>query len=103
MDYDQLTQFPQKTLDLIYQFLDLPVFDHDFNQVEYEESEFDQTLGIKGLHSVKKKVEFKPRRSILPPDLFAKYQDMDFWQDNNGTSANIIAPAKQQSIGTSKD
>ena len=103
VDYDLLTQFPQKTLDLIYQFLDLPVFDHDFNQVEYEESEFDQTLGIKGLHSVKKKVEFKPRRSILPPDLFAKYQDMDFWQDNNGTSANIIAPAKQQSIGTSKD
>lgn len=91
VDYDLLTQFPQKTLNLIYQFLDLPVFDHDFNQVEYEESEFDQSVGVKGLHSVKKKVEFKSRRSILPPDLFAKYQDMDFWQDNTGTAANIIA------------
>lgn len=94
VDYDLLTQFPQKTLDLIYQFLNLPVFDHDFNQVEYEESEFDQNVGVKGLHSVNKKVEFKPRRSILPPDLFAKYQDMDFWQDSTGTAANIIAPKK---------
>lgn len=96
VDYDLLTQFPQKTLNLIYQFLDLPVFDHDFNQVEYEESEFDQNVGVKGLHSVKKKVEFKSRRSILPPDLFAKYQDMDFWQDSMGTAANIIAPKKNR-------
>lgn len=94
VDYDILTQHPQKTLKLIYQFIEEPLFEHDFNQVEYEESEFDHKLGIKGLHSVKKKVEFKPRRSILPPDLFAKYQDMDFWQDQNGTSANIIAPQK---------
>lgn len=94
VDYDLLTQFPQKTLNLIYQFLDLPLFDHDFDQVEYEESEFDQSVGVKGLHSVKKKVEFKSRRSILPPDLFAKYQDMDFWQDSTGTAASIIAPKK---------
>jgi sulfotransferase len=46
------------------------------------------------LHTVRKKVEFKPRRTILPPDLFAKYQEMDFWQDNTGTAANIIAPRK---------
>jgi sulfotransferase len=95
VDYDLLTQHPTKTLDLIYQFLGEPAFDHDFNQVDYEESDFDQKLGVKGLHAVKKKVEFKSRRSILPPDLFAKYQDMDFWQDTNGTSANIIAPAKK--------
>ena len=94
VDYDLLTQHPARTLELIYRFIDEPAFDHDFNNVDYEENEFDQKLGVKGLHTVKKKVEFKARRSILPPDLFVKYQEMDFWQDATGTAANIIASKK---------
>ncbi len=91
VDYDLLTQHPRRTLELIYRFLGESWFDHDFDNVEYAESEFDQNIGVKGLHDVKKKVAFKPRRSILPPDLFAKYQPMDFWQDQTGTSAHTIA------------
>ncbi|WP_240220073.1 sulfotransferase family protein [Rheinheimera hassiensis] len=94
VDYDLLTQHPARTIELIYRFIGEPVFEHDFNNVSYEESEFDQKLGVKGLHTVKKKVEFKTRRSILPPDLFIKYQEMDFWQDTKGTAANIIASKK---------
>lgn len=95
VDYDLLTQHPAKTMELLYQFIQEPAFGHDFNAVEYEESEFDNKLGVKGLHTVRRKVEFKPRRTILPPDLFAKYQEMDFWQDSAGTAAHIIAPRKQ--------
>ena len=91
VDYDLLTQHPRRTVELIYQFLGEEAFAHDFNAVEYSESEFDLQLGVKGLHDVRRKVAFKPRRSILPPDLFAKYQAMDFWQDTTGTSAHIIA------------
>ena len=94
VDYDLLTQHPARTLELIYRFIDEPLFAHDFDNVDYTENEFDQNLGVKGLHSVKKKVEYKNRRSILPPDLFIKYQDMDFWQDQTATSANIIASKK---------
>lgn len=81
-------------MELVYCFIDEPLFAHDFDNVDYAENEFDQNLGIKGLHTVKKKVEFKQRRSILPPDLFRQYQEMDFWQDNAGTSASIIAAKK---------
>ncbi len=91
VDYDLLTQKPARCLDLIYQFLGEEAYAHDFANVEYQENEFDHRLGVKGLHQVQRKVEFKPRRSILPPDLFVKYQDMDFWQDHSGTAANIIA------------
>ena len=91
IDYDILTRHPARSIELLYQFLGETPFKHNFDQVDYEESEFDQKLGVKGLHSVRKKVEFKSRRSILPPDLFAKYQDMDFWQDKTGTAAHIIA------------
>lgn len=92
VDYDLLAQHPQKTLNLIYQFIDENEYKHNFNAVDYDAGEFDQQLGIPGLHTVKKKVEFKPRRSILPPDLFKKYSEMAFWQDSNGTAANIIVP-----------
>lgn len=94
LDYDLLTQHPGRCLELIYQFIGETPFEHDFDRVEYQETEFDETLGVKGLHAVKKKVEFNSRRTILPPDLFSKYQEMDFWQDNTGTAANIIAPKK---------
>jgi sulfotransferase len=94
VDYDLLTQHPRRTLELIYSFIGEPWFEHDFDNVEYSENEFDQHLGVKGLHDVKKQVAFRHRRSILPPDLFAKYQDMDFWQDQTGTHAHIIASKK---------
>lgn len=94
VDYDLLTQRPARTLELIYQFIGEPLFEHDFDEVEYEHGEFDQQLGVRGLHTVRKKVEFQPRRSVLPPDLFARYQEMDFWQDSVGTSAHSIAAKK---------
>jgi len=92
VDYDLLTQFPEKAMGLIYEFIGDPTFNHDFNNVEYAHDEFDASLGVKGLHTVKRKVEFSPRRSILPPDLFNKYNEMAFWKDTSGTAASVIAP-----------
>lgn len=92
IDYDLLTQHPKRTIELLYDFVGESYFEHDFENVAFSHDEFDNTLGVKGLHTVKKKVEFKPRRTILPPDLFQKYSDMAFWKDTAGTSASVIAP-----------
>ena len=92
IDYDLLAQHPERTTHLLYQFNGETPYQHDFDNVNYQETDFDQKLGVKGLHTVKRKVEFKPRTSILPPDLFTKYSDMAFWEDNAGTSASIISP-----------
>lgn len=94
VDYDLLTQFPEKTLSLVYEFIGEEEFKHDFNNVEYEAGEFDENLGAKGLHTVQRQVQFKPRRSILPPELFEQYSAMAFWQDQAGTMANIITTKK---------
>ena len=96
VDYELLSRHPARTMQLVYQFLGEAEFAHDFDNVEYTEEAFDQQLGVKGLHDVRRKVEFKTRRSILPPDLFNKYQDMDFWQDQTGTSAGIIAARRSE-------
>lgn len=92
IDYDLLTRHPERCLALIYRFIDEPAFAHDFSNVEYEEGEFDHALGVRGLHAVRKKVEHRQRRSVLPPDLFTRYQEMNFWQDTSGTLASSIAP-----------
>jgi len=92
IDYDLLAQAPEKVMPLIYKFIGEPLFEHDFNNVEYDAPDFDLSLGVPGLHKVKPKVEFKPRRSIIPPDLFDKYSQMSFWHDPSGSAANVIAP-----------
>ena len=92
VDYDLLAMHPDKTMSLIYDFISEPNYNHDFDNVEFSHDEFDYTLGVKGLHSVKRKVEYKTRRSILPPDLFQKYSEMAFWTDTDGTAASVVAP-----------
>jgi sulfotransferase len=92
IDYELLAQAPAKVMALLYQFIGEPAFEHDFNNVEYEAPDFDQQLGVPGLHKVKPKVEFVERRTIIPPDLFEKFSKMTFWTDPSGSAANVIAP-----------
>ena len=79
-------------MDLLYKFIGEPLFEHDFNDVQYDAPAFDEQLGVPGLHRVKPKVEFTERRTIIPPDLFEKYSKMTFWTDPAGSAANVIAP-----------
>lgn len=98
VDYDLLVQAPEKVLRLVYDFIDEPWFEgHNPEQLEYDAPEFDQALGIDGLHRVRPKVEMISRTSILPPDLFEQYSKLSFWQDDAFSRANVIRlkPAKQ--------
>lgn len=90
IDYDLLVSAPEHVLRLVYQFLGEPWFEHDFAHVEYDAPEFDQGLGLKGLHKVRPKVEASVRRTVLPPDLFEQYAHLDFWKDSQNSEANVI-------------
>ncbi|MEG5056298.1 sulfotransferase [Microcoleus sp. A2-C5] len=95
VDYDLLTKGPDKTISLIYQFLGEAPFEHDFNNVQYSEPEFDNRLKTKGLHEVRSQVEFKQRQSILPPDLFERFDSLSFWTEaTNSRASAIVAKAK---------
>ena len=79
IDYGELAHRPQATMQKIYRFIGEPKFDHDFEHVEFAEESFDSKLGMPGLHTVRPKVEFKARQTILPPDLFNRFAQDDFW------------------------
>lgn len=59
--------------------------------MEYEAEEFDKKLRTPGLHKVRKKVEHKTRKTILPPDLFSKFSQLSFWENSNNSLANVVS------------
>lgn len=94
IDFDMLTKEPKKVLRSLYQFLGEEYYEHDINNLAYSEESFDRHMGVNGLHQVKKQIEFKARRTILPPELFAKYNDMAFWNKDQRTDALLITSSQ---------
>jgi sulfotransferase len=80
--FESLTGEPQKTLDAIYDFIGEPSFAHDPAHIEqdFDALQFDARLGARGLHAVASSVRRIVRRTILPPDLFHKYDRDAFWE-----------------------
>jgi sulfotransferase len=79
IEYNELCKNPEKIMRAVYNFIDEPYYEHDFNNVERSWDEYDAEIGIK-LHDIKKKVEYIPRNFILPPDILQKYANMEVWR-----------------------
>lgn len=75
VEYDNLCKNPYKTMKGIYDFLQKDYFDHDFDNVEYENEVFDRALNMKDLHTVKRKVEWVERKMILPDFVIDRYKN----------------------------
>ena len=80
VEYEQLCKNPEGMMRAIYNFIDQPYFNHDFNNVEASYDEFDRDLNLSGLHSISGKVEWRPRNTIIPPDIWQKYSGMEVWR-----------------------
>jgi sulfotransferase len=80
VDYETLCKSTRETVNGIYDLIREPYFKHNFMHVEYEAGEFDRALGAEGLHTVTGAVEWRPRKTILPPDLFARFSNDSFWR-----------------------
>ncbi|MBS0642379.1 MAG: sulfotransferase [Acetobacteraceae bacterium] len=80
VEYQALTRAPQDTLRHLYTMLNEPYFEHDFENVEYAAEDFDVALGTRGLHTVRRRVEWVERPTILPPELFARFANDMFWR-----------------------
>jgi sulfotransferase len=79
VEYDALVRRPEATLAQLYKFIGEEAFAHDLDNVEYEASEFDLALGTPNLHTVRRKVEWVERKTVLPPELFNRFTNDGFW------------------------
>jgi sulfotransferase len=81
--YESLTINPIGTLAAVYHALGEPLFAHDVENIEpcYDMVDFDARPGTPGLHDVGRSVRVTKRASVLPPDLFARYESDAFRED----------------------
>lgn len=89
LTYDTLTCSPARALEAVYDFIGAPPFDHDFDHVDYVEEEFDARLGTPGLHRVAAKVQHVDRRTVLPPDVFRRFENDSFWTNAKLNSRGV--------------
>lgn len=80
MEYEGLCKNPEDSMRKLYEFIGKPYFDHDFDNVEYENEVYDQALNMKSLHTVRRKVTWEERPSILPKSVWDKYAGKEFWR-----------------------
>ncbi len=60
-----------------------PYFEHDFNDLEASYDEFDDDLNLKGMHTIRKKLQYAERKPVIPPDLWHQTSALSFWKNKN--------------------
>lgn len=90
VEYDELCQCPHKVMQKIYNFIDKPFYKHDFDNVQYSNAKFDESVGLKDLHTVKRKIEHKAQKFILPQFILDKFAAPEFWKTDNLKSNNSL-------------
>ncbi len=73
----------------MYSTLGTPAFERDFENVDYHANDFDLALGARGLHEVRKKVEWIERPTVLPPELFGGFANDMFWRTAEAADRNV--------------
>jgi sulfotransferase len=79
--YEDLTSRPAETMKMVYDYLEVPDFKHDFENVAQATQEDDQVYGTPGLHTIRPKVEplNKDYTEVLGRDAIRLIQTNHSW------------------------
>ncbi len=89
VQYETLVSQPERALAAVYRFLGEAPYEHDFNHIEFDAQAFDQQRGTPGLHDVHRQIQAVARKTILPPDLFLRFQNQAFWREPGLNPRNV--------------
>jgi sulfotransferase len=90
LTYETLVTEPRRALRAVYDFIGAPAFAHDFETISFATEEFDSRLGAPGLHRVRAQISHTARRSVLPPDLFARVEKDSFWREPEAARHGVL-------------
>lgn len=79
LQYETLVRDPAKAVAAVYDFVGEPPFEHDFDDVHFDAEAFDARAGTPGLHAIGRTVAAKERTTVLPPDIFRRFENDAFW------------------------
>ena len=102
IEYDNLMNNPEETLQKIYEFLGLEQYKHDFSKIENQHKELDaEVYGLNDMHDVRStlgKVSPDPKE-ILSEKTLEKCQNLEFWRNLE----EFIEPEETSSETTTDD
>lgn len=84
IEFDELTSQPEATMRMVYNYLEIPYFPHDFNNVEqYTQEDDDGVHRIPNLHKIRPQIVPVPHDSdkILGNFLVDKYSNLEIWRN----------------------
>lgn len=84
LEFEDLTSRPYQTMRKVYDYLELPYYEHNFNHVEQVTKEDDENVHrIPGLHSIRSVVEpvKNDTLNILGEFLTKKYSNLEIWKN----------------------
>ena len=87
VEYDDIVNTPQETMDRIYNFLEIDGYKHDFNNVKNNHRESEKQWNLKDMHHVRNKVQkiSKKPEDVLSPFILNKYSKLEYWKYPNNT------------------
>ena len=82
VEYDHLMQNPQREMNRIYDFLEMPRYNHNFDMVNSKFEEKDTVYGLKDMHTVRTKVQkiYRDKTKYLTDYILNKYNGLEFWR-----------------------
>ena len=86
VEYNDLVENPEKTIDGVYEFLGVPKFKHRFinlDKFEINGMEYDDAILGEGLHTVKTDAIYKDKYdayNIIPKSIIDTYKQCNFWK-----------------------
>lgn len=90
VQYESLVGDPGRVMEKLYHALNEPFFRHDFDNIIYDEPDYDANLGAPGLHAVKRHIRRESRMLSIPPDILGKFADASFWANPKLNSRKVL-------------
>jgi sulfotransferase len=84
VEYDDLINSPEETIRKLYEFLEIPYYEHDFSKIENNNQEKDAEIyGFDDMHAVRpslEKISTKPE-DILSEEILNNCKGSEFWRN----------------------
>jgi sulfotransferase len=86
VEYNDLIENPNETLNKIYEFLELDNYTHDFQNIHNSQRELDNEIyALKDMHYVRKELKKVSKRpeDLLSDYILNKYSKQEYWKYSN--------------------
>lgn len=80
IEYDDIVFNTSETIKKVYDFIEEPHFNHNFDHVTYSYKEYDDALSLRNLHKVNSSIKKINTPMVLPPELYKQYESWNFWR-----------------------